>query len=212
MIVSVSETSPVSLSTHRSHRLVMAGRSEEGGEQMIEIAIDGYLLQGKLADALRTIVGSDSWKGSEIPVPGTRRRWDMGYEIGGVRTVVEFDGDAHYRDSLKIKTDIEKDDLARKSQISVVRFPYWVQLTKETLLHYFGLRANVRQDFPHGFITTKIFPASFCSLGIERFRKEFESLPDSVQNAVANSLRDRAKEYGACYVVPNELRHILTTT
>ena len=49
-----------------------AGRSEEGREQMIEIAIDGLLLQRKFADALRTIVGSDSWKGTAIPVPGTK--------------------------------------------------------------------------------------------------------------------------------------------
>ena len=45
-----------------------------------------------------------------------------------------------------------------------MRFPYWVQLDSTTLWHYFGLEAEIEQSFPHGFITTKLFPASFCVL------------------------------------------------
>ena len=36
----------------------------------------------------------------------------MLYEIGGHRVAVEFDGDEHYRHTLKIKADIEKDEAA----------------------------------------------------------------------------------------------------
>jgi hypothetical protein len=86
-----------------------------------------------------------------------------------------------------------------------VRFPYWVQLTTETLCHYCGLDAQVVQDFPHGFIVTKIFPASFCELGVERFRGELEQLPEGVRVAVIKSLQDRAKEHGRQYVVPAAL-------
>ena len=58
----------------------------------------------------------------------------------------------------------------------VVRVPYWVQLDRTTLGHYFGLSAEIEQRFPHGFITTKLFPASYCELGVERFRRELEAL------------------------------------
>jgi hypothetical protein len=75
-----------------------------------------------------------------------------------------FDGDEHYRNTLKIKNDREKDEMARCGGYRVVRIPYWVQLTSETLKHYFHLEAEIIQDFPHGFISTKVFPASFCEL------------------------------------------------
>ena len=53
--------------------------------------------------------------------------------------------------------------------------PYWIQLDTATLAHFFSLDVKIEQSFPHGFITTKLFPASFCELGIERFRAELQS-------------------------------------
>lgn len=146
---------------------------------MTTISIDGYLDQAKLEAALRQVVGEAAWRGREVRVEPRRFKWDMVFEWGGARIAVEYDGDEHYRHSLKVKADREKDALARSSGIKVVRFPYWVQLTTETLRHYFGLEAQVVQDFAHGFITTKIFPASFCELGLARFERELGSLPAS---------------------------------
>lgn len=171
--------------------------------------IDGYLLQRKLEEALVQIVGKEAWRGRELKVPDSRRRWDMAYQIAGQTTVVEFDGDAHYWNSLKVKVDIEKDEVADNLHYRVVRFPYWVQLTTETLAHYFGLSAEIEQDFPHGFIVTKIFPASFSELGISRFQRELSSLPQDVNESVITSLRDRAEEHGVEYVLPSALRHLL---
>lgn len=101
------------------------------------IAIDGYLNQAKLEAALKDIVGSASWKGRELTGAwNERRRWDMAYTINGRTTVVEFDGDLHYRDSMKIKIDLEKDKAAERQGYAVVRFPYWLQLTEESLTHF----------------------------------------------------------------------------
>jgi very-short-patch-repair endonuclease len=172
----------------------------------VSITIEGYLVQAKLEDALRKIVGNDCWRGREIRLPVGRRRWDMSYEIDGKVTVVEFDGDEHYRNTLKIKIDEEKDQVATELGFRVVRIPYWVQLTKATLRHYFNLTAEIKQDFPHGFITTKVFPASFCELGVTRFERELISLPVEVRDAVITSLRDRCKEHGNVYVLPSRLR------
>jgi hypothetical protein len=174
---------------------------------MTSITIAGHLLQPKLEAALSELLG-DAWRGRELPVPGTRRRWDMAYELRGQTTVVEFDGDEHYRGSLKIRADRDKDRIALDLGYRIVRIPYWVQLTTETLEFYFGLQAQVVQDFPHGFITTKVFPASFCELGVARFRSELFSLPASVRDAVIASLRDRINDYGREYVIPHSLTEV----
>ena len=94
------------------------------------IQIDGYLVQKKLERALIAVVGQAAWRGREVRVvTGSRRRWDMVYEDPSGMVAVEFDGDEHYRHTLKIKTDREKDELARRAGYKVVRFPYWVQLS-----------------------------------------------------------------------------------
>ena len=173
------------------------------------ITIEGYLLQRKLESALKQMVGEENWCGRELRVPDSRRRWDMAYKIQSHTTVVEFDGDQHYWDSLKIKVDAEKDAVAHSLGYSVVRIPYWVQLTTETAQHYFGIQAQISQDFPHGFITTKIFPASFSEMGVSRFSRELSALPENTNYAVISSLRDRAQEHGAKYVLPPSLHHML---
>ena len=167
-----------------------------------------FTTQATLASTLAGIF-RDAWKGDEIVVPGSRRRWDMAYSDGTNTVVVEYDGDEHYRHSIKIKVDQEKDSAAAARGYKVVRFPYWVQLDTTTLMHYFGVTRDLPTDFPHGFITTKHFPASFCELGIARFRTELASLPTIVSSAVVSSLRARAEEYGLEYVLPTPLRYLV---
>ena len=176
---------------------------------MVTVKIEGHLLQSKLEEALAKIVGKRAWLGREFKVPGTRLRWDMAYEIDGGVVVVEFDGEAHYRDPLRIKKDLLKDEIAKQYNYTTIRIPYWVQLNNQTLKYYFGLKANIMQDFPHGFITTKHFPASFCELGVKRFKKEYEELPVRVRNAVRKSLIERSEENGKIYVLPRRLWNII---
>jgi very-short-patch-repair endonuclease len=168
------------------------------------VRIEGYLTESKLSKALQELL-PDCWLGDQVPVTHTRQRWDMAFNRDGRITVVEYDGDEHYRHSIKIKGDRAKDETARSHGWQVVRFPYWIQLDTTTLKHFFGIDATVEQSFPHGFITTKLFPASFCELGIERFRAELDELPPSVREAVISSLRGRIAEHGLRYVIPGSL-------
>jgi hypothetical protein len=138
---------------------------------MTEITVEGYLTEPKLVDVLKTLSGDD-WRGGQLKLPNSRRRWDCAFQGSDCIVAVEYDGERHYINSLKIKADREKNALAAKHGIKVVRFPYWIQLTSETLSHYLGLTAKITQDFPHGFITTEWYPASFCELGVERFQSE----------------------------------------
>jgi len=174
----------------------------------LRVIIESYLTEAKLAAALKQLVGT-AWVGGQATLPGSRRRFDMAIKDNGETVLVEYDGDEHYRDSLKIKADAHKDALAITHGMRLVRVPYWVQLTNQTARHYFGLEAEIEQSFPHGFITTKLFPASFCEMGVERFRRELEALPAIIREAVITSLRARAEEHGVEYVLPSVLRGLI---
>ena len=170
--------------------------------------IQGYLTQSKLEQLLKEISGT-GWLGNELRVLNSRRRWDMAFKFDSKTFIVEYDGDEHYRNSIKIKTDIEKDEVARKLGYTVVRIPYWIQIDSKMLNYYFGINKEIEQDFPQGFISTKIFPASFCEKGIERFQNELNNLPIVVKTKVLQSLKARIEKYGIDYVLPSSLHKIL---
>lgn len=71
--------------------------------------------------------------------------------------------------------------------------------------HHFEIEAEIEQSFPHGFITTKLFPASFGELGIERFRAGLFSLPAPVRDTVIDSLRYRIRQHGVEFVLATSL-------
>jgi hypothetical protein len=174
----------------------------------VKVVIESYLTEAKLAVAIAQLVG-DAWAGGQVKLPGSRRRFDMAFRHYGTTVLVEYDGDDHYRDSLKIKGDRQKDILATENGMRLIRVPYWVQLDQTMTRHWFNLEAQIEQSFPHGFITTKLFPASFCELGVARFRGELDSLPETVREAVVASLRERIAEHGIEYVLPEGLRAIV---
>jgi hypothetical protein len=49
----------------------------------------------------------------------------------------------------------------------------------------------------------------FCELGIERFKRDLDSLPSQVRIAVIESLQERIKEYGLEYVLPSSLTELI---
>jgi len=175
----------------------------------MKVIIESYLTERKLKAALQQLFGNE-WIGGQISLPGSRRKFDMAFRSEGVAVLVEYDGDEHYRNSMKIKADRQKDALAAENDMRIVRIPYWVQLDNSTVHHWFGMKAEIDQSFPHGFISTKLFPASFCQLGIDRFRCELESLPARIRGEVIASLQERVAEHGIEYVLPEELKMLVT--
>ncbi|WP_281652309.1 hypothetical protein [Microbacterium aurum] len=174
------------------------------------VRYEKYLTEAKLVQIVQEISGSNFEKAQAPVSGGSRSRWDCAFRaIDGRRVCVEFDGNDHYQSSLAIKADREKDRAAAAQGHRVVRVPYWVQLTTATATHYFGWDITVEQNYAHGFIDSKIFPASFCEMGIERFRTELDSLPISVRDDVVRSLRDRSSRYGDAYVLPTSMLHLL---
>lgn len=170
------------------------------------IKIDGYLTEDKLYNVLCQLFGVHNIK-REARVPNSRRRWDF---LIFNKIIVEFDGDQHFWNSNIIRSDIEKDECAYSMNRTTIRIPYFVQLTTETLNYYFGItNTKIIQNFPHGFIKTKIYPASFSELGMNKFKNIFINLPSFVQQNIIVSLNEKIKIHNIQYVIPEYLRDIL---
>jgi hypothetical protein len=172
-----------------------------------EFRVEGYLTERKLAEILSVLAPTGF--ATQFRVDEHNYRWDIKYERERERVLVEYNGDEHYRNTLVIRSDRIKAKIASDHGFRTVSFPYWLQLDSFTLKHFFGFEAQIVQDFPHGFITTKLFPASFCELGIQRFREELFRLPPGLRKPVLQPLRDREEEYGIEFVLPSALRSIL---
>jgi len=177
---------------------------------MKTVKYEGYLTQQKLASLLKEALKDKytSFIEEQKVVGNPRCRWDIYMTFPDGREIaVEFDRDQHYRDTLVMKLDLEKEDLADEAGIEVVRIPYWVQLTDDTAKHYFddlfdGI--HIEQDYPHGFIKSKIFPASYCALGVERFMAELHDLPYDIFVEILMNLFDRAfdEAYAPEFIIP----------
>jgi hypothetical protein len=166
--------------------------------------VKNYLTEKKLAEIISALAPTGFVP--QFKLDGLNYRWDFKYETLSERVLVEYDGDEHYRNTTVIRVDRAKAKLASERGFRSLSFPYWLQLDTFTLKHFFSFEAEIIQDFPHGFITTKLFPASFCELGVARFQEEFSRLPDRLRQPVLKSLRERADEYGIEYVLPTALR------
>lgn len=174
------------------------------GGYMITISIDGYLTEDKLRKSLQKIIGIENWIGNEVRVLKTLKRWDMMFKYNNQIYIVEFDGDQHFRDSLVIKSDDFKDQIAKDLNYIVIHIPYFIQLTNESFKYYFNFikeEINIIQNYKHGFIDKKAkFPASFCELGKEKYNQIFTLCPHNIKQEILFSLQEKAKEFEHKYV------------
>lgn len=118
-----------------------------------------------------------------------------------LKLIVEFDGPIHYTSARICLLDIEKDKLFKNLGYTVIRIPYFVQLTKEVFMYLFS---NYKKyffnnmkfiNFPQGFISKNIvLPADYCVLGLERFCRDRLSLPSEVWSSIIDSLFNKINE------------------
>lgn len=129
-----------------------------------------YLTQEKLAEYLSSFCDIET----EVKVEGTRFKSDIQFENNGTKFAVEFDGDAHFTDLKVIERDIRKNKVLTEQGFSVVRIPYFIQLTRQTFVLFFGFdyprRGKKFEKYPHGFIDKNAkTPAHFSSQGMDKF-------------------------------------------
>lgn len=161
-----------------------------------------YLDERSLGRFLRERLDPDIVANSQIP--GLKRRFRPDYRSERHRLVVEFDGDQHYQRAAHVIQDAERDKVITDAGYRVIRIPYFIQLTPETIRFLFGDHVSDQspfKDFPHGFIAeTVVFPADFCELGVDRFLADIDNFA-CVKGEILDSLEQAVAKHGDWRIV-----------
>lgn len=167
-----------------------------------------YLTEQRLALVLKELFPQNTFiHDRTVPNSGTRRRPD--YRCDELMLIVEFDGDKHYKEVAKIKSEQQKDKTYSEMGYRVVRIPYFIQISSETIKYFFDFDLNWNQSYPHGFISENvILPCDYCELGIQKFLNDLNRF-DFIKNDIFESLKNKIsalKDYEL--VLPSSIKYI----
>jgi hypothetical protein len=155
-----------------------------------------YLIEKKIGEALGTLFpGRTFVHNKSVPKSESRARPD--YRCDELMLIVEFDGYQHYSQTKTILADEEKDSLYSALGYSIVRIPYFVQLSSTVIELLFSLPAVTwEQVYPHGFIADEaLLPADFCPLGVCRFERDLARFA-CIRPEILASLNAKIEELG----------------
>nr|DAG21893.1 MAG TPA: hypothetical protein [Caudoviricetes sp.] len=110
------------------------------------------------------------------------------YRSETLKMIIEFDGLPHYQNPDIILKDIEKDMIYKSNGYKVVRIPYFIQLTKDSVKVLFNIDldfelfdlSSINKNMSLG-INSKATPAYLCPLGIKKMAKEYIKFPKHLQ-------------------------------
>ena len=89
--------------------------------------------------------------------------------------------------------DIAKDEICTSLGYSVIRIPYFVQLTSETIKHFFNEDVDIESSYPHGFIDpSAMLPCDFNPQGQKSYVEILSSLKKSGLQNVADMIERSA--------------------
>jgi hypothetical protein len=114
-----------------------------------------------------------------------RNRPDYRSETLGL--IIEVDGLPHYTKPDIIKKDINTNKLYENFGYKVVRIPYFIQLSDNTVETLFGVRVEEELfdiSIPSMGVKGKNTPAYLCTAGIKRMAKEFRAHPDQYKTNI----------------------------
>ena len=109
----------------------------------------------------------------------SRKRPD--YRSEYLKLIVEFDGLPHYQSPKQIRKDKENTLLYESLGYKIVRIPYFIQLSQETIKILFNRDVREEEVFPDGIpslgINSEATPAYLCFDGIQRMKEDFQKFP-----------------------------------
>ena len=115
--------------------------------------------------------------------------------------IVEIDGNSdvkyggHFTSTEQAIKDIERTKKFLELGYRMVSIPPYIQLDEVMIDYYFDIKYPEKL-YPaaseHGFAHPLIpLPASFCKLGVDRFNKDMETIPQSVKDKIIQTLKER---------------------
>jgi len=165
-----------------------------------------YLTEQSLGEFLKFVFGGKVT--SQVKID---KRMSCDYCIAGLngKLYIEFDGPYHYTSPVCAVNDDRKKVLIQENPLNnIIRIPYFIQIDSTIwkslfvpYLRFAGLqdyeKINITTDWEHGFISKKIvYPASYCSLGVNRFKDELRQFDKILNNKIFYSLCEAAKKLG----------------
>lgn len=118
----------------------------------------------------------------KMNVVNTRSRPDYRSEM--LKLIIEFDGLRHYSEPHVIENDIRLTALYKDLGYTVVRIPFFIQLSNRAVKTLFDVIINeplFDVKIPSFGILSKNTPGYLCPAGIERMAKEFKLFPDQYE-------------------------------
>ena len=109
------------------------------------------------------------------------------YRSDELRLIVEFDGIQHYTRPDIINDDFAKSELFESFGYTVVRIPYFIQLTNKAVKTLFGV--DVSEDLFDETISSlgingQHSPAFLCPAGLKRMASEFRRFPEQYKTNI----------------------------
>lgn len=125
----------------------------------------------------------DDWvHDKEIPdvyVGGKKYRGRPDYRSEKLKMIIEFDGLPHYQNPDIIIKDEEKNIIYNEFGYTVVRIPYFIQLTNKVIKRLFNVEIE-EEMFPEGVsslgVAGRATPAYLCPMGITKMALDFLAL------------------------------------
>lgn len=164
--------------------------------------VNDYLTESNLINWLNLIFPDvNDWKHNKV-LPGTPFKPD--YYSDELKLVVEYNGPIHYTDPNVISQDYIKYSVFEDLGYKVVELPYFVQLDKEVIKYLFKVDSNYESNYPQGWVDTAVFPAAYCSLGINRlYHNLFQYKGMKLQELLLDSLLNKIKSGTPAHLVVN---------
>lgn len=115
------------------------------------------------------------------------------YRSEQLKLIIEFDGLPHYKNVETIIKDEQNTIVYQKYGYKVIRIPYFIQLTNDTVKKMFGVSVKeplFNIQYPSlGETGMRHNPSSLCPEGVKRMAKEFSKYPEQYEVNL-NSLRN----------------------
>ena len=176
----------------KSEQEVKWGYLRETREETSQRDPDDGLPRTALIDYLLAIfpdTKEEDWIHNKIvdSIPKSiRRRFRPDYRNEEKRLIIEFDGPDHFRNVVRIQSDQEGNKYYIENGYTVIRTPYFIQLTKTVIKQLFAVEMN-EEMFPEGIDSIRLDPRYqqtpyfLPQEGIVRMAKEFIKCPEQYE-------------------------------
>ena len=150
---------------------IKAGKDKDTG--IFRTGLEDYLL------VIYPEISEEQWI-HDKPIDGSGRRTRPDYRCEQLKLIIEFDGVQHYQQPDIIRKDKDNQLFYEKLGYTVIRIPYFIQLTNEVVSKMFWREVdeelfdpNIGSMGPYG----RNSPAYCCYAGLKRMVADFKKYP-----------------------------------